>query len=281
MANEVTVNRCELGNASYIVIKTGYAPPLRNLMEIELAVREDTESNMTCLFACDTTWHLGVLVPNPAGFKSSVYTCPKNKDKTKNDETVQQILLLTEHMMSKMSTHPFYDLAKKSYDDLVKHHNRIYTEQNKTRVDLYTDIFNEVKEWTLEPLEPNKKYTKAGCNRLEKYSDVHDLTYERIHEACFGDTKSPVDTPASMPYNERLKEAQKIITLMGGVNQTDGILCFKCDIDKNSHVYPQDIVNTIKNNDLSYCAVFDLECVSCIKSGNDKIIVVEYDAEHG
>lgn len=273
----VTINKCGLGDATHIIIKTGYGTHQDKLLRIECMLRNkmeaETDTDMTCLYACDVNWLLGVLIPNPAGFKKSPYSIPKkylSKTLKNHDKAVEYILSTTEEMIENIHEHPYYGLAKQSYDHKVDMYNKIYKEQNNSRFDLYLDLFDTVQTLTAEPVEPDKEYTTDLAQKLSKSKRKCD---ERLY---FVDED---DNPSIMPYNARLSETQEIINLLGGIDNAHGTVCFKCD--KENAPNPIFVETLIKRNDLSYCAVFDLEGIECITNDTHKIIILDYDAEHG
>jgi hypothetical protein len=258
---------CKIGELTHIVIDTGYAPELGQLLDIESCLRKEineSEGNVTTIFACDTNWHLGVLVPNPFGFVNPSCTKPKNN---------KQIIDLIDQLMVTKQSHPFYQLAKSSlmksrqrYDDILK--------TQPTRKDLYDDLLDRVIEWTLEPINPTQVYTYADHTALSVNTE-NDSLYDGFvgeYELTMEEGDQPI-----MSYNDRLVEAQTIIQLLGGTDACNGTLCFKVESTTN----PFEINDIIKKAGLSYCATFGLEGFNLTESGSYKILTIKYDAEHG
>lgn len=114
MAEDVSV--CFHG-ATHVVIETGFAPPLRNLLNIECALREELECDITALFSCDTSWRTGVLVPCPFGFRPLLKPTPHALNpfartmtdalKRESDSRVSEINGAIDRMLAEAASRPF------------------------------------------------------------------------------------------------------------------------------------------------------------------------------
>ena len=101
-------NYVKLRDATHVIIKTGYAPDLGKVMQIENLVGCD------CLFSCAGLSNLGCLIPSPFGFYQSKFSLPA---KFGHDQFVDVI----RQMMKAVRKRPFYDLGTTILRSNVSH----------------------------------------------------------------------------------------------------------------------------------------------------------------
>jgi hypothetical protein len=259
--------------ATHVIIHTGYAPPLSYLLNIESVLRNNFENNIECLFANDTNWHLGVMIPNPFGFES--YPTHSIKKTTRVERFIKNINSMIDTMMAQCVRHPFYDHASNALKMQREMCDEIYMGQIKNpRLDLYEDLYECVAEWTMKPLSPDREFNYNAYSEME--NDESDrINYSlRDCEINMHDDDEPL-----LSYNARLKETQEIITLLGGPYECDGTLCLKVPLEE--YVNPMEILDTIIKNNLSYCASFGMTGIKYVSNDKMKIIILFYDSEHG
>ena len=276
-------SKCEVTftDLTHVIIDTGYAPPLGNLLEIESVLRDEFESNITCLFANDTTWHLGVMIPCPFGFKPHTLHLPPQKS-TKPEIYIEQTKSQIDQMMSLCKQHPFYDYAMQSLSEQLHQFEEIYQNQKEhQRLDLYETLHDAVYEWSLQPESPDHVFDYRAYKELEEeHLNGSDDKLVRIYDAFWGHELIMKETYKPVPsYDDRRYETQTIMDLFGGPEHVNGCLCFK--LATGDHADVMKILDTIIKNDLSYCASFGLDGFQYVTNGHMKILVLKYDAEHG
>ena len=268
----VTRYEVKFTDLTHVIINTGYAPPLADLLSIESVLRDKYENNLTCLFASNTVWHLGVMIPDPFGFKPHPFSLPES---TEAEIYIKQVKSLINQMMSQRRQHPFYQQAMDALTRMSKMSDDMYQEQkDRPCLDLYENLFNETYEWSVEPLTPDRAFD------YHAYKEGSDEEHERLYDA-FGEYELIVDKSDQpvLSYNTRLAETQTIIDLLGGFPKANGCVCIK--LPDHHNINPLNILDTIIENDLSYCASFGLDGFRYVTNGSMKILVLEYDAEHG
>ena len=274
---EVKTHSIIFGDITHVIINTGYVPHLSMLLQCESILSEKLidEGHITCIYAYETNWHSGLLVPNPFGFHPCPYLLPT--DLTNPDQYVQQVKTINSQIMENMTAHPFYEDSKRAFDRSLKMSDDIYREQKfgGPRFDVYQDLYSSLSEWSLVPINPEKEIDHLSYTETMEHLD--DRLYS-IHECDEQETDQALDDHTMMSYNERLKEAIDLINLQGGAQKARGTLCFKleCSID------PFDLMKTInKDRNLQYCATFGMAELQQIEAGSYNILVITYDAEHG
>jgi hypothetical protein len=246
--------KCDFSQMTHVIIETGYAPHLANLMGIEEVLRGEFDAPITCLFANDPYWHLGITIPSPFGFESHTTIKPRSPS---------QVIECVNRMMATQVDHPFYQQVKTTVANKI-------TDLNQSHPDLYDDLYTRVDDWSLKPISPDSVLDHVICEQM-----VNTGGEDVLYCANFAEEG---DEPL-MSYNERLKETIRVVNLMGGLGSVSGTLCFK--LSPNHHQSPSEILEIIKKNDLSYCASFGLEGFACVSDDQMKILVLKYDAEYG
>lgn len=274
MATQYDVDFNEI---THVIINTGYVPPLKNLLGIESVLRDEFESDITCLFASDSTWHLSVMIPNPFGFKPTQLCLPPG-GVIDPEFYIEQV----DKLMSRCKQHPFYDHAMQSLIGHRKMFDEIYQSQpDHPRLDLYEDLYQMVYEWSIEPWTPDLAFDYNAYKKIEEeHVNLREDDYPTRVYDTFGEHKLIMKEGYHplISYNDRMAETRKIIDLLGGPMCVDG-LCFKLP-DEHS-VDMLKILPTIIENGLSYCASFNLDGFKYVTNGHMKILVLKYDAEHG
>lgn len=274
----MTTSSIDFNDLTHIIIDTGHAPTLSSIFELEDNV------GMQCVYACNGFWDVGVKIPNPFGFTSAIDNEKIQKNnKMQPDKYVKNIVDKTTKMMNATKTSPFYDIAKKHYEHHLKQAREIYDSQNKTRTDLFDDLFQNVSEWALIPERIDNKIDedifKKFINEMSM-NDVETCKYYREEYPKFCSSIEQIQdfsidySGEMMTYNERLKDAKKILKL---TSYLDGVVCFKCG--ENTH--PFEIVKKIKKSDSCYCSIFGIDKIQRVNCGKYNILILTYDAEHG
>lgn len=278
--NSHSINFHEL---THVILHTGYCPPLSHLLKIEAVLRNEYEADILCLYANNTLWHLGVLIPNPYGYKPCPYSLPQLPKKSmriaKSNAVVKYINTvnsLVDAMMSQRIYHPFYMHARNALDKQRTQTEEIYDSQlSEPRLDLYEDLFDTVKEWTLEPSAPYSKMSYTDyCNRTSGDRMLYDVADSRL-------TMRENDITLAS-YNDRLVETNLLFSQYKEIFDQNGSLCFK--LPRDNSVQPMNFMNVIEQHGLSYCAVFGLSSIQHVvidASEQKNILIINYDAEHG
>lgn len=252
---------CKFDEITHIIIDTGYAPSVAKMLAIENAIRHDTGNDVTCIFACDSVWHMGVLIANPYGFH-----IPKElRSKCDDIEKFRRIKTIRENLI-KQNNIPYCDYALKNLDKKLKS----AATQDLTNEDTYYELL----EVALQPVTPEKEYT-YDIFMTESF-DEGIINEFQSSEAYLSKNDSPV-----MSFNERLVETWKIMGTLGEPKDVDGMLCIKVKNDNYNRVNPLKIQQIISKEDLTYCASFDIERTEYIETPNANIFIIGYDAEHG
>jgi hypothetical protein len=248
---------------THVILSTGHIPPLSDLLSIEAALRDDLDHYVTCLFACESYFHLGVLIPNPHGFRPPPYSTPTDHE------------LALDKIMITQRGKPFYEPALANLNEQRSIVNSFTEEED--RLEGFSTLYDTVEEWAREPITPDKAYdhtsytnmmrelTLGGPCRLDyAISSRHDLIVER--------NETPV-----MSYNDRVKETEEIIELFGSIDEIEGFICFSVN-PSDDYIDPRNIMDVIIENDLSYVDKPSLELTSTdyISNDNKKIMILTY-----
>lgn len=233
----------DYSNVTHVVIQTGNAPFLTDLPEIESSLREDTGSQMTCIFTNSTVdTRLGVLVSSPTDFDFRPdYTDPCYTGDLETYHT--QVSDLCHQLLSRKSENPFYS-------DAVH-----YLDEHLTRAH---------EQW--------------GLNQIPSLPCT--FTYERIIDAAFEWSLKPVETAdfdEQMSYQDRLAETQQVITALGGLHSVEGTICFKMDPDRS--VDPFQLINSITAEPIRYCVVGEMTRFRCVHTETMDILIITYGAK--
>jgi hypothetical protein len=279
---------------THVVIRTGYAPSLQDMLSIEAAIREDTEMEVTALFGYETNWNLGLLVPCPFGFRLPRHKLllPKPEvhafmgqevsDLLKSDSEnyVAKINSAIDQMMAEATTRPFFEQARTTLEQHQQRYNDTYRQQleDGPRVDLYEDLFEMVEEWTKVPLKPDMS---MDSNDLDQELEIEDDDEAEAGHCCsaVGPYEQLGTDEILMSYNDRLQESLAVIEALGGPERVHGMLCFKVDPYFGSSAL--EMVDTLRRHELTYCFISNLMDIRCVEAKGRRILILHYDAEHG
>lgn len=260
-----TFNEDDIHGITHVCINS--VPPFKNLLKIEGNLREHIHRDITCLFSYNTLTDLGVLIPNPFGFKPNSPQIPKL-----TGQDIANIGSILQETLHQATDKKFYHVANWCLTEQINH---------------IFDLFYLTSIWTMEPISPDKRFTYTDYKTITyeyggKYKNVHgdggsdddvdtqsNRPYNIVGSGWSNDFNMKKSDKPHMSYNDRADEAKTIIDLVG-TNMPYGYTCFK--LPENETVDITHIMDLFcEDSDM-----FKLDKTKVIKHEHIKILLLDY-----
>lgn len=229
---------------THVIYQIGNVPVLENLLSIEALLYQEYEGRLTCLFSYDIERDIGFHIPSPYGFEPSNDQLPPKRtglnmsNQKEVREYIQQIKSRITDITNRCRNDPFYSQTINCIGGKYKRIDCNANDSPSTIIEQYETLFDNVKQWSLKPMFPDRRVDYQEYSRLEKLhrEDQHQHGVYGIHDVygiydIFGDIEYQMGdnqySPPIWSYNDRMSEAQKVVGVIGSMTPYSGCLCFK------------------------------------------------------
>jgi len=170
-----------LNQVTHVIIRLNESPIFDDMITMDEILYNTFEGQMICLFRFDNKMNLGFNIICPYGFKENEKMSkqmPESPTDTQNPELIRQFVQRCQEcfnlMISKCHTRPFVDQALNALKHLYQQYELKSKDDLTKLVQYYNILFQDVAEWTFEPINPDNPLDYQNFKQLERLHQKYD-----------------------------------------------------------------------------------------------------------